>query len=104
MHLENTDDLPSAAPPLLDEKGFASAARWYVKGFSQRSGIQVNVNCTSEQERMPVRVEIALFRILTGGLEQRLPSCSHLSSGRLPGAEERSGIAGGSGPRPRYTC
>jgi len=45
-------------PPLLDEKGFASAARWYVKGFSQRSGIQVNVNCAPEQERMPVRVEI----------------------------------------------
>jgi len=68
MHLENTDDLPSAAPPLLDEKGFASAARWYVKGFSQRSGIQVNVNCTPEQERMPVRVEIALFRILQEAL------------------------------------
>ena len=55
-------------PPLLDEKGFASAARWYVKGFSQRSGIQVNVNCTPEQERMRVRVEIALFRILQEAL------------------------------------
>jgi signal transduction histidine kinase len=39
-----------------------------VKGFNQRSGIQVNVNCTPEQERMPVRVEIALFRILQEAL------------------------------------
>lgn len=29
-------------PPLLDEVGFSSAASWYVEGFSQRSGIQVN--------------------------------------------------------------
>ncbi len=27
-------------PPLLDETGFASAARWYVEGFASRSGIQ----------------------------------------------------------------
>ena len=39
-----------------------------MKGFSQRSGIQVNVNCTPEQERMRVRVEIALFRILQEAL------------------------------------
>ena len=31
-------------PPLLDEAGFGSAARWYVDGFSQRSGIKVNLN------------------------------------------------------------
>ncbi|MBV9181499.1 MAG: CHASE3 domain-containing protein, partial [Acidobacteria bacterium] len=28
-------------PPLLDEAGFASAASWFVNGFSQRSGIPV---------------------------------------------------------------
>jgi two-component system, NarL family, sensor kinase len=27
-------------PPLLDEVGFASAARWYVDGFAHRSGIR----------------------------------------------------------------
>ncbi|MFZ0808202.1 MAG: DUF4118 domain-containing protein, partial [Candidatus Sulfotelmatobacter sp.] len=31
-------------PPLLDEAGFGSAARWYVEGFAQRSGIQVDLN------------------------------------------------------------
>ncbi|MGH9642725.1 MAG: histidine kinase, partial [Terriglobales bacterium] len=29
-------------PPLLDEAGFASAARWFVEGFTKRSGIQVH--------------------------------------------------------------
>jgi len=27
-------------PPLLDENGFASAAKWYVEGIAKRSGIQ----------------------------------------------------------------
>ena len=27
-------------PPLLDEAGFGSAARWYVDGFAKRSGIK----------------------------------------------------------------
>jgi signal transduction histidine kinase len=31
-------------PPLLDETGLASAIRWYVEGFSQRSGIAVSLN------------------------------------------------------------
>jgi CHASE3 domain sensor protein len=28
-------------PPLLDEAGFSSAAKWYLEGFGQRSGINV---------------------------------------------------------------
>jgi signal transduction histidine kinase len=28
-------------PPLLDEAGIASASRWFVEGFAQRSGIDV---------------------------------------------------------------
>jgi signal transduction histidine kinase len=51
-------------PPLLDEMGFASATRWYVKGFAQRSGIKVNLNLVSEPERLPGAIEIALFRVL----------------------------------------
>jgi PAS domain S-box-containing protein len=55
-------------PPLLDEMGFASATRWYSKGFAQRSGIKVNLNFPSELERLPAPVEIALFRILQEAL------------------------------------
>lgn len=49
-------------PPLLDEAGFDSAARWYVDGFSQRSGIKVNLNLPQKLSRMHRDVEVALFR------------------------------------------
>jgi len=55
-------------PPLLDEVGLASAARWYVEGFSQRSGIQVNLGFSPGFERLPGDVEIALFRVLQESL------------------------------------
>ena len=48
-------------PPLLDEAGLASAARWYVDGFSQRSGIKVNLNLPPKLHRMHRDVEAALL-------------------------------------------
>jgi PAS domain S-box-containing protein len=55
-------------PPLLDEAGFGSAARWYVEGFAQRSGIQVNLNLPENLGRLQEEVEIAMFRALQEGL------------------------------------
>lgn len=55
-------------PPLLDEAGFAWAARWYVEGFAKRSGIRVNVNLPAESDRLPETVEMILFRILQESL------------------------------------
>ena len=55
-------------PPLLDEAGFGSAARWYVDGFSQRSGIKVNLNLPPKLGRMHRDVEVALFRAVQEGL------------------------------------
>jgi two-component system CheB/CheR fusion protein len=55
-------------PPLLDELGFASAAKWYVEGFSQRSGIQVNFNIPPTLKRLSVALELVLFRILQESL------------------------------------
>ena len=55
-------------PPLLDEAGFGSAARWYVDGFSQRSGIKVNLNLPPTLGRMHRDVEVALFRAVQEGL------------------------------------
>jgi signal transduction histidine kinase len=55
-------------PPLLDEAGFASAARWFVNGFSQRSGIPVTLDLPPDLPRMPNEVEIALFRVLQESL------------------------------------
>ena len=55
-------------PPLLDEAGFASAASWFVAGFSQRSGIQVSIDMPPDLPRLPDAVEIALFRVLQESL------------------------------------
>jgi len=51
-------------PPLLDIAGLASALRWYVDGFSQRSNIKVNVEIPEDLGRLPGEMEIAVFRIV----------------------------------------
>jgi two-component system NarL family sensor kinase len=51
-------------PPLLDEVGLPCAAEWYVEGFAKRSGIEVSLNLSREDDRLPDTVEIALFRVL----------------------------------------
>jgi signal transduction histidine kinase len=55
-------------PPLLDEAGFCSAARWFVAGFTKRSGIQVQCEVPEHAERFPEAVELALFRVLQESL------------------------------------
>jgi signal transduction histidine kinase len=55
-------------PPLLDETGFASAAQWYIQGFSERSKIQVSLQLPSTKQRLPRDIELALFRVLQEGL------------------------------------
>jgi two-component system, NarL family, sensor kinase len=55
-------------PPLLDEVGFPCAAEWYIEGFSKRSGINVKADIANSHQRLPKRVEIALFRVLQESL------------------------------------
>jgi two-component sensor histidine kinase len=55
-------------PPLLDEVGFACAAEWYVEGFAKRTGINVRLDIATTQERLPIGIEIALFRVLQESL------------------------------------
>jgi signal transduction histidine kinase len=55
-------------PPLLDEFGFSSAAKWYVDGFAKRSKIQVKLEIDGDFGRMPDEIEIALFRVLQESL------------------------------------
>lgn len=55
-------------PPLLDEMGLVSALRWYVEGFSRRSGIPVDLDVDDTSGRLPMDVETALFRILQESL------------------------------------
>jgi len=55
-------------PPLLDEAGFVSAAKWYVEGFGQRSGIRTQLELPEQIHRLPIQMETALFRILQEAL------------------------------------
>ena len=55
-------------PPLLEELGLASAVRWYVEGFSGRSGIRVQIEMPEELGRLGNDVELVLFRVLQESL------------------------------------
>src|SRR5207253_10352141 len=55
-------------PPLLDETGFGSAAKWYVEGFAKRSGIQTKLDIPEDLSRLPGPLELALFRVLQESL------------------------------------
>ncbi len=55
-------------PPELEDLGLADAARDYINGFSQRSGIPVELELSSDLGRLPPEVETALFRILQESL------------------------------------
>lgn len=51
-------------PPLLDVAGLASAVRWYVDGFSERSKIKIDVDIPEEFRRLSDDMEIAIFRMV----------------------------------------
>lgn len=55
-------------PPILDEVGFFSAAKWYVDGFAERSGMRVNLEVPPSPKRLGLPLETALFRILQESL------------------------------------
>ena len=49
-------------PPLLDEAGLASALRWYIQGFSERSKLEVELEISEDFGRLPQELETAIFR------------------------------------------
>jgi signal transduction histidine kinase len=51
-------------PPLLDEAGLALALRWYIRGFTERSGIKVDLELPDGFDRLPRDVETAVFRLV----------------------------------------
>jgi len=55
-------------PPTMDAAGFISAARWYVEGFGQRSGLNVTLDAPADLDRLPDSIELALFRVLQEAL------------------------------------
>jgi PAS domain S-box-containing protein len=55
-------------PPMLEEMGLESAIRWYVDGFSARSGINTTFEVDHDLGRLQRDVELALFRVLQESL------------------------------------
>jgi PAS domain S-box-containing protein len=55
-------------PPLLDELGLVSAIREYAEGFSERSGVQMELHLQTGFGRLPQDAETALFRIVQESL------------------------------------
>jgi len=55
-------------PPVLDELGLASAIQEYATGFSERSGITLQLDVQSGFGRLPQEAETALFRIVQESL------------------------------------
>ncbi|MGA8430614.1 MAG: PAS domain S-box protein, partial [Candidatus Sulfotelmatobacter sp.] len=51
-------------PPLLDEVGLASALRLYLEGFTERSGIRVDLDLPTDFGRLPRDLETAVFRVV----------------------------------------
>jgi signal transduction histidine kinase len=56
-------------PPLLDELGLQSSLRWYLEGFTKRSGLETSLEVIPEEfPRLHVNLEIAIFRIVQEAL------------------------------------
>ena len=55
-------------PPLLDQLGLAAALRWYIEGFTKRSGIHVDLAIAPELARLSPDIETTLFRIVQESL------------------------------------
>jgi len=55
-------------PPLLDESGLPDAIRHFAEGFSNRSGIKVELEVSANFGRMREDVELALFRVVQESL------------------------------------
>jgi signal transduction histidine kinase len=55
-------------PPLLDEIGFPSAAKWLIDGYSQRTGLEIAADIPQPENRLPRNLELTLYRVLQEAL------------------------------------
>jgi two-component system sensor histidine kinase UhpB len=55
-------------PSALDELGLIPALQDYVRDFSRRVGIPVEMEATPMENRLPPEVEVALFRVIQESL------------------------------------
>jgi PAS domain S-box-containing protein len=55
-------------PPMLDEAGLEDAIRHYAGGFTERTGIEVELEVSPPLGRMKPHIELALFRVVQESL------------------------------------
>jgi len=55
-------------PPLLDESGLEMALRYFIEGFSERTGVAVDVNVMPDVGRLQPDTELVLFRVVQEAL------------------------------------
>src|SRR2546427_3958493 len=55
-------------PPMLEELSLPGALRWYTRGFTERSGTQVDLEMPPDLGDVPGNVALTLYRIVQEGL------------------------------------
>ena len=55
-------------PPLLDEMGLFAALRWYLDGFSKRSGVKTVLDISRELPNLEPELEMAIFKVVQESL------------------------------------
>jgi signal transduction histidine kinase len=55
-------------PPLLDEAGLGMAVRCFVEGYTERSGVAVDLEISPDVDRLAPDVELVLFRLVQEAL------------------------------------
>lgn len=51
-------------PPLIDEVGLAFAVKWFVDGFTKRTGMAVHLAVDPQFPRLAAEIEMPLFRVV----------------------------------------
>ena len=69
-------------PPLLDELGVFPALRTFIEGFSERSGIVVDLELPERPIRMPRELETTIFRVVQESLSN-VRKHSHSSTAKV---------------------
>jgi signal transduction histidine kinase len=78
-------------PPMLDELGVFPALRAFIEGFSERSGIAVDLDLPTRAFRMPRELETTIFRVVQESLSN-VRKHSHSSTARVRVALNSDGV------------
>lgn len=79
-------------PPMLDEFGVITALRVFVEGFSERSGIAVDLDLPERAVRLPRDLEVTIFRVVQESLSN-VHKHSHSATAKVRMSFDRDRVA-----------